>query len=60
MTFKFDLGDIVKLGSDGPDMSIKAQPNINRERYVAQWFAGKKLEQGEFHEDQLVLVKKKP
>ncbi|MDM0018371.1 YodC family protein [Variovorax saccharolyticus] len=60
MAFKFEVGDVVKLASDGPEMTIKAQPSEAGRRYYAQWFAGKKLEQGEFYEDQLVLVKNKP
>ncbi|MDX7830353.1 DUF2158 domain-containing protein [Aeromonas dhakensis] len=59
---KFAVGDVVKLVSGGPEMAIKeAMKNIDREfigRYRAQWFAGKKLEMGEFAEPTLTLVTK--
>lgn len=52
------VGDVVKLASDGPDMTIKTLPSTHSTQYVCQWFAGKKLEQGSFQAAQLVLVKK--
>jgi uncharacterized protein YodC (DUF2158 family) len=58
---KYAVGDVVKLNSDGPDMTVKDVPTTNSySKYVCQWFAGKKLEQGNFEEGQLELVKKKP
>jgi len=57
---KYELGDIVKLNSGGPDMSVKTVPLEARVWYRCDWFAGKKLESGEFREEQLILVKKKP
>ncbi|MFV0597990.1 YodC family protein [Shewanella sp.] len=60
----FGLGDIVKLTSGGPDMTIYEVCNIFPTNafegsYNAQWFAGKKLELGNFPEASLELVKKK-
>jgi uncharacterized protein YodC (DUF2158 family) len=53
---KFEIGDVVKLVSGGPEMAIK---NLAPEtEYYAQWFAGKKLEQGRFPEAALTLVRK--
>jgi uncharacterized protein YodC (DUF2158 family) len=52
---EFEIGAIVKLNAGGPDMSVKSY----RESvgiYVCQWFAGKKLEQGEFKADGLERV----
>lgn len=61
MADKYAVGDVVKLNSDGPDMTVNDVPSSNRfKKYICQWFAGKKLEQGNFEEDQLELVKKKP
>lgn len=60
----FGLGDIVKLTSGGPDMTINVISEIYPTSsfdgsYNAQWFAGKKLESGNFPEESLELVKKK-
>lgn len=44
---EFEIGAIVKLNAGGPDMSVKFYRESN-EIYTCQWFAGKKLEQGEF------------
>ncbi|MDL3984572.1 YodC family protein [Shewanella xiamenensis] len=61
----FGLGDTVKLASGGPDMTINGlltsvSPNkVFIGTYKAQWFAGKKLESGNFPEESLELVKKK-
>jgi len=62
---KYEIGDIVKLNAGGPDMTI-----LRRKRhtpfkgssyftglYECQWFAGKKLDSGEFQEASLILVK---
>ncbi|WP_222832266.1 YodC family protein [Pseudomonas sp. SC3(2021)] len=46
----FKTGDVVKLKSGGPDMSVKSE---NGKHLTCQWFAGKKLEQGIFHIDTL-------
>lgn len=49
---KFVLGDIVKLKSGGPDMTVNevskdAYGELNG-KYRCQWFAGKKLDVGTF------------
>lgn len=52
-TCPFKPGDIVKLKSGGPEMTVKAVQKFN---IVCQWFSGKKLEAGLFVEDSLVPV----
>ena len=49
---EFKIGDVVKLKSGGPTMTVN---NIeeNGEIYC-QWFAGKKLEEGQFSSDSLI------
>ncbi len=61
-TPEFAVGDVVKLVSGGPDMSIKAALKRLSDKtfdghYETQWFAGKKLESGKFPEESLELVK---
>lgn len=54
----FAVGTIVKLKSGGPDMTVQT---TEREGYLlAQWFAGKKLEQGRFPVSSLEEVKPAP
>jgi len=59
---RFKLGDTVRLKAGGPVMSVATLPDYSRlpsysevtsMPYRCQWFAGKKLEDGYFHEDQL-------
>lgn len=52
----FNVGDIVKLKSGGPDMTVRSVPEKGNV-YQCQWFAGKKLEQGAFPGDSLEKVK---
>lgn len=52
---EFVSGDIVKLKSGGPEMTVR-EWNLMSKVYICQWFAGKKLEQGLFHPDSLTLV----
>lgn len=59
---KFKIGDIVKLNAGGPDMAIKQlyAGNLSssfKGQYRCQWFAGKKLDFGDFPEESLILVK---
>jgi len=54
---KFAVGDIVKLKSGGPDMTVRSKPEPPATYYDCQWFAGKKLEAGRFPADSLELVK---
>lgn len=58
MTGKFKSGDIVRLKSAGPEMTVKEErkdfsTKIPLGLYECQWFAGKKLEAGVFPEDSL-------
>jgi uncharacterized protein YodC (DUF2158 family) len=52
----FAVGDVVRLVSGGPEMAVKFVPSTHRSTYTCQWFAGKKLEQGEFPADSLEKV----
>lgn len=49
---EFEIGDIVKLKSGGPDMTVQDY-EAAYSRYTCQWFAGKKLEKGYFKEASL-------
>ncbi|HDR1514776.1 YodC family protein [Pasteurella multocida] len=58
---QFHVGDIVKLKSGGPDMTIKTVARNGLSDtftgfYDCQWFAGKKLESGRFPEESLELI----
>ena len=49
---EYKTGDTVKLISGGPIMTVK---NPNYFNWVlCQWFAGKKLEEGQFSSDSLI------
>ena len=50
---KFKTGDTVKLVSDGPAMTVK-NPNYLNQWVICQWFAGKKLEEGQFSPGSLI------
>jgi uncharacterized protein YodC (DUF2158 family) len=54
----FAVGDIVKLKSGGPEMTVRAIPTEHTKQYICQWFAGKKLEQGTFPADSLEQITK--
>ncbi|HEX7762408.1 MAG TPA: DUF2158 domain-containing protein [Cellvibrio sp.] len=54
----YAVGDIVKLKSGGPEMTVRIAPSEVRKTYTCQWFAGKKLEQGDFPGESLEAVKK--
>ena len=56
---KFAVGDIVKLKSGGPDMTVQSTPAVGGGYYHCQWFAGKKLELGNFPAESLEEVKAK-
>ena len=55
-TPSFKIGDIVKLKSGGPDMTVRDESRIGESVYSCQWFAGKKLESGRFAPESLELV----
>ena len=50
---EFKIGDIVKLKSGGPEMTVQKAPTDTSTYYQCQWFAGKKLESGVFPEGSL-------
>ena len=53
----YGVGDVVKLRSGGPEMTVNSVPDGEyRDYYHCQWFAGKKLESGNFEEEQLVQI----
>jgi uncharacterized protein YodC (DUF2158 family) len=57
----YKVGDIVKLKSGGPDMTVKdvLVDSITDKKtgsYRCQWFAGKKLDSGIFPRESLVEV----
>lgn len=55
---EFAVGNIVKLKSGGPEMTVHREIAYSTGLVVrCQWFAGKKLESGEFPPDSLELVK---
>ncbi|MFC1626419.1 YodC family protein [Pseudomonadota bacterium] len=60
MNNTFDIGEIVKLKSGGPEMTVKKVNTNMREEfsgnYQCQWFAGKKLDSGVFPQESLVAV----
>ncbi|BFN31043.1 DUF2158 domain-containing protein [Vibrio parahaemolyticus] len=52
----FQTGEIVKLKSGGPDMTVQSTANTSGTHFYCQWFAGKKLERGSFPADSLEYV----
>ncbi|MCQ4277353.1 YodC family protein [Stutzerimonas degradans] len=53
----FNVGDIVKLKSGGPDMTVQQVFDNESKTHACQWFAGKKLEVGRFPFDSLEPVR---
>ncbi|WP_281439441.1 YodC family protein [Pseudomonas moorei] len=53
---EFKIGDIVKLKSGGPDMTVQRWSTLEN-AYTCQWFAGKKLDHGSFKFESLELVR---
>lgn len=51
----YNVGEIVKLKSGGPEMTIKNVLSRDKE-YHCQWFAGKKLDSGYFPHSSLIKV----
>ncbi len=51
----FKEGDIVKLKSGGPDMTV-TNPKSLGDQVVCKWFAGSKVQEGKFHPDSLEHV----
>lgn len=52
---EFKVGDIVKLKSGGPDMTVEGWSAYHGS-FECQWFAGKKLDTGRFKFESLELV----
>jgi len=52
---EFQIGETVKIISGGPTMAVKSISEYTGDVHC-QWFAGKKLESGEFPPDSLVRV----
>lgn len=56
----YKIGDKVRLNVGGPDMAVKTVDTDHRENfkgeYRCQWFAGKKLDWGDFPEDSLIPI----
>ncbi len=64
MAVRFKTGDIVKLKSGGPEMTVKDDVEVpglgfgvTMTEIHCQWFAGNKLQEGHFSEDSLEPVK---
>lgn len=58
---EFKIGDLVKLKSGGPDMTVRhiSVADDGSVNYLScQWFAGKKLDDGRFPKESLDLVPK--
>jgi uncharacterized protein YodC (DUF2158 family) len=60
---EFAVGQLVRLKSGGPDMTVERvfppQPGLGGRRgyaYRCQWFAGKKLDSGDFPPESLTVV----
>ncbi|ENV56490.1 hypothetical protein F951_02188 [Acinetobacter soli CIP 110264] len=57
---KYKIGDKVKLNVGGPDMAVKSistnRDDIFTGQYRCQWFAGKKLDSGDFPEASLIQI----
>jgi uncharacterized protein YodC (DUF2158 family) len=53
---KFGIGDVVKLKSGGPDMTIDAKSE-RVETVLCKWFVGRSLRAKVFHPAELELVK---
>jgi uncharacterized protein YodC (DUF2158 family) len=52
---ELNVGDIVQLKSGGPKMTVDDPANYNR-KVVCHWFAGGKLNSGQFERETLNLV----
>lgn len=53
----FNVGDIVQLKSGGPEMTVQTVPASSITTYRCQWFAGRKLESGNFPAESLKPIK---
>lgn len=53
----FKSGDIVRLKSGGPDMTVTGL-SYGEDELICKWFGGKKLENGQFPPESLEHVTK--
>ncbi len=57
---RFEVGDIVKLKSGGPEMTVNEAiadfQDVETGKYRCQWFAGKKLDNGVFPYESLIAA----
>lgn len=57
---KYKAGDVVKLKSGGPNMTVQGYLAVlsssESKTVQCKWFAGAKSEAGNFHEDMLLPV----
>lgn len=57
---KYKIGDKVRLNVGGPDMAVKSVTRSHTDKflgmYKCQWFAGKKLDWGDFPEESLESI----
>lgn len=56
----FDAGDLVRIKSGGPVMTVRGAYGSDSKNFECQWFAGKKLEMGRFPGESLVPVEDEP
>lgn len=58
MSNLYKVGDKVKIKSGGPDMTVQTviETNQGTYSYWCQWFAGRKLERGNFPEASLEVA----
>lgn len=57
---KFKIGDVVKLKSGGPNMTVTDTDLDPGESYWCQWFAGSKEQKAHFPADALLPVTEEP
>lgn len=53
MADKFKSGDAVQLKSGGPKMTVSGKNRLHPNLYDCKWFAGSKLNEGRFGEEEL-------
>ena len=54
MQSKFTIGDVVKLKSGGPEMTISSVHNDLYPKTI--WFSGDNVMENEFHQDTLIKI----
>ena len=56
MSCKFKLGEVVRLASGGPDMTVMDIPTNTFKHVTCQWFDGNDLKSGVFPSESLRYV----